>query len=74
MLPEREEPANDGPKKYLRGDEYLMKNPHAKAKKTAKSLKRTGSIKKSKKLGSPKSPKRGARRGGSIGSGDEFGL
>ena len=74
VLAEREQPANEGPKKYLRGDEYLMVNPNKKSKKNkAKGLKRAGSIKKTKKLGSPKSPKRG-RRGTSVGSGDEFGL
>lgn len=33
VLSEREEPPNGGPKKYLRGDEFLMKNPNKKVKK-----------------------------------------
>ena len=73
VLPEREEPVYDGPKKYLKGNEYLMKNPFPKKSKGSKSLKRAGSIKKAKKRGSsPKSPKRG-RRAASAG-GDELGL
>ena len=36
VLGEREEPANDGPKKYLRGDEFLMVNPYKKKKKPKK--------------------------------------
>ena len=72
VLPEREEPANDGPKKYLKGDEFLLENKNKKNKKSkASKLKRAGSIKKAKKVGSPK---RGGRRGTSVGSGDEFGF
>jgi len=29
-LPEREPPATENPKKYLRGDEFLMENPFKK--------------------------------------------
>ena len=45
VLPEREEPVHDGPKKYLRGNEFLLKNPYPRKSKS-KALKRAGSIKK----------------------------
>ena len=52
VLPDREEPPLDGKKKYLRGDEFLMKNPFPKTKKSkaAKGMgKRKASIRKARK-------------------------
>ena len=74
VLPEREDPPNEGPKRYLRGDEYLLKNPFKKKKKNKDSKKvRRGSIKKAGRSGSPrKSPRR--RRAGSAGSSDDMTL
>lgn len=70
VLPEREEPPNEGPKKYLRGDEYLLKNPFRKKKnKDGKKTNRRGSIKKAGRSQSPKkSPRR--KRGNSMSSDD----
>ena len=73
MLPEREEPVHDGPKVYLKGNEFLLKNPYPRKSKS-KTLRRAGSIRKAgkKRGGSPKSPRRGRR--GTLGGGDELGL
>ena len=69
VLAEREKPAVEGPRKYLRGNEFLMVNPYKKPKKESKSTKRRGSIKKSTRGGSPsKSPRK--KRVGSAGSDD----
>jgi len=63
VLAEREEPPRDGePKKYLRGDEFLMVNPFRKKKKKKdkkEAPKRSKSTsKKDKKSKSPKKAKR----------------
>ena len=61
VLAEREEPPRDGePKKYLRGDEFLMVNPFRKKKKKKdkkEAPKRSKSISKKDKKSS-KSPKK----------------
>lgn len=70
VLSEREDPPNGGPKKYLRGDEFLMKNPHKKVKKKKDDKKKKGGRSMSpKKARGGKSPK---RRVGSAGSDDAF--
>ena len=61
VLAEREEPATDGPKKYLRGDEFLMNNPFKKKKNKKKEpLKKSRSPTKRGKSKSPskKSPRK----------------
>ena len=50
VLPEREDQRYEDEKRYLRGDEFLLKNPYRKVKlkmQTKKSKKRSGSTSKS---------------------------
>ena len=42
VLPDRENPPHDGPKRYLRGDEFLMHNAWKKKKEKKKASKTTG--------------------------------